>query len=416
MHAWRNSGLFGALPAACVLCLLAACEVQTYDDAAGRFGNGNAPPPPPPGDPDGGVPDDPLQPVFSSIQSKVLTPTCATASCHSGANPGASLNLEAANSYTMLVGIMSTQEPGLQRVEQGDPNSSYLIMKLSGTADTGTVMPPSGGLDAADIDFIRQWILAGALDDRAQAAAALRVTSLSPAPNSALTSAPAQIVAGFDRDLDVSTVNAMTYTVQRSGGDANFGNGNEVTVTATAISVPGANPRSAVFDLSGVTLLDDTYRVTLAGSGASMIMDIDANALDGEFSGTFPSGNGVAGGNFIAQFSLATPVQTGPTLDEIQAAVFTPSCAGCHSPTGSAAATGLHLQNATASHSTLVGVPSMANSAILRVAPNEPDNSYLIHKLEGTGNGSVMPPPPSAELPPATIDNIRQWITDGALR
>jgi mono/diheme cytochrome c family protein len=170
-----------------------------------------------------------------------------------------------------------------------------------------------------------------------------------------------------------------------------------------------------VFDLSGVTLLDDTYRVTLAGSGASMIMDIDANALDGEFSGTFPSGNGIAGGNFIAQFSLATPVQTGPTLDEIQAAVFTPSCAGCHSPTGSAAATGLHLQNATASHSTLVGVASMGNGAMLRVAPNDPDNSYLIHKLEGTGNGSVMPPPPSAVLSPATIDNIRQWITDGAL-
>jgi mono/diheme cytochrome c family protein len=206
----------------------------------------------------------------------------------------------------------------------------------------------------------------------------------------------------------------MTYTLQRSGGDANFGNGNEATLMATAISVPGANPKSAVFDLSGVTLVDDTYRVTLAGAGASMIMDIDANALDGEFSGTFPSGNGVAGGNFIAQFSLSTPVQTGPTLDEIQAAVFTPSCAGCHSPTGSAAATGLHLQNADASYASLVNITSAANAAIQRVVPNEPDNSYLIHKLEGTGTGGVMPP--TGMLPQATINNIRQWITDGALR
>ena len=75
----------------------------------------------------------------------------------------------------------------------------------------------------------------------------------------------------------------------------------------------------------------------------------------------------------------------------------------------------MRLSGATASHSTLVGVASMGNGALLRVAPNDPDNSYLIHKLEGTGNGSVMPPPPSAVLSPATIDNIRQWITDGAL-
>lgn len=415
MHAWRYCSLWGASLAACVLCLLGACEVQSYDDAAAAFGAGNTPPPLPPDDPDDDEPpDDPLEPVFSSIQSKVLTPTCATASCHSGANPPASLNLEAANSYAMLVGIMSTQEPGLQRVEQGDPDSSYLIHKLSGAADTGDIMPPTGTLAAADIDVIRQWILAGALDDRAQAAAAVRVSSLSPAPNSVLTSAPAQIVAGFDRDLDVSTVNAMTFTVWRSGGDASFANGNEEQVTATAISVPGANPRSAVFDLSGVVLPDDTYQVTLAGAGASIIMDIDANALDGEFSGTFPSGNGVAGGNFTAQFSLATPVQTGPTLDEIQAAVFTPLCAGCHSPAGSAAATGLHLQNADSSHASLVGIPSVADGTILRVAPNDPDNSYLVHKLENTGGVGVMPP--TGMLPQATINNIRQWITDGAAR
>lgn len=414
MHAWRECRLFGALLAACAVSLLAACEVQTYDEAAGAFGNGNAPPPPPPDDPDGGVPDDPLEPVFSSIQSKVLTPTCATSSCHSGGNPAASLNLEAANSYTMLVGIMSTQEPGLQRVEQGDPDSSYLIHKLTGTATTGGSMPPSGALPSADIDVIRQWILAGALDDRAQAAAAIRVTSLTPAPNAALTSAPVQIVAGFDRDLDISTVNAMTFIVERSGGDANFSNGNEAAVTAAAISVPGGNPRSAVFDLSNVTLVDDTYQVTLAGAGASMIMDIEANALDGEFSGTLPSGNGVAGGDFIAQFSLSTPVQSGPTLDEIQAAVFTPLCAGCHSPTGSAAATGLHLQNADASHASLVNIPSVANGAILRVVPNDPENSYLIHKLENTGNVGVMPP--GSMLPAATINDIRQWITDGAAR
>ena len=35
--------------------------------------------------------------------------------------------------------------------------------------------------------------------------------------------------------------------------------------------------------LSGTTLADGTYRVRLLGSGASFIMDMDANALDGEY-------------------------------------------------------------------------------------------------------------------------------------
>ncbi|HEX5789432.1 MAG TPA: hypothetical protein VFY03_14705, partial [Woeseiaceae bacterium] len=174
------------------------------------------------------------------------------------------------------------------------------------------------------------------------------------------------------------------------------------------------NPASAVFDLAGVTLADDTYRVSLAGAGASLILDTDANALDGEFSGTFPSGNGVAGGNFTVQFAVATPVQLGPTLDEIQTAVLTPVCSGCHSPAGAAAATGLFLRDADESHMSLVSVPSVADPMILRVAPADPVNSYLMHKLQNIGDVGVMPP--TGMLPQTTIDVIREWIADGALR
>jgi hypothetical protein len=411
LAATKRVGSLGAVALACASLGLPACDVQTFDEAAAGFRNGYTPPPPePPDDGTGGG----FAPVFSEIQANVLTPDCATSGCHSGTNPAAGLNLEAASSYTMLVGIASTQAPTLQRVEQGDPVNSYLMQKLGGAADTGDVMPPTGALPEGDIAVIRQWIADGALDDRAQAAAPIRVTSLSPAPNASLTEAPAQIVAGFDRNLDTSTVNAMTFTVRGSGGDASFADGNEVQVTATSISVPGANPASAVFDLAGATLADDTYRVSLAGAGASLILDTDANALDGEFSGTFPSGNGVAGGNFTVQFAVATPVQLGPTIDEIQSAVLTPVCSGCHSPAGAAAATGLFLRNADESHASLVSVPSVADPVILRVAPAAPDDSYLVHKLENTGNVGVMPP--TGMLPQTTIDVIREWIADGALR
>ena len=298
----------------------------------------------------------------------------------------------------------------------GNPDISYLIQKLEGTVAGSSQMPLGAApLSQTDIDVIRLWVTNGAVDDRVvPPAAPVKVTSLAPMPGAVLTAAPAQIVAGFDQDLDVTSVNLNTFIVTASGGDGIFGNGNDVPIVATLISVPGANQRSAVFDLTGVVLADDTYRVRLLGTGASLIMDLNANALDGEFGGGFPSGNNIAGGDFIAQFSISTPVVIGPTLDQIQTIVFTPTCAtvGCH--TGAGASAGLNLSDADTSFLELVGVPSSQNAAISRVAPTDPDNSYLIQKLEGNA-GSQMPLGRPA-LDPAVIAEIRQWITDGALR
>ena len=154
-------------------------------------------------------------------------------------------------------------------------------------------------------------------------------------------------------------------------------------------------------DLGGATLIDGTYSVILRGSGASIIMALDANALDGEFSGGFPSGNDSAGGDFIAQFTLDTPVVMNATLDDIQAAIFTPSCAtsNCHSATNQAA--GLDLSDATTSYAELVGQFSGQNgqSNVMLVAPNEPDNSYLVRKIEGAPGISGGRMPPSGSLP-----------------
>ena len=153
----------------------------------------------------------------------------------------------------------------------------------------------------------------------------------------------------------------------------------------------------------------------MLGTGASVIMDLDANALDGEFGGAFLSGNGVPGGDFMAQFSVATPVVIGPTLDQIQTVVFTPTCTtGCHS--GAVPAGNLDLSNADTSFLQLVGVPSTAQAAILRVAAMDPDNSYLIQKLEGAAGTGAQMPLGGAPLAPGDIAAIRQWIQDGALR
>ncbi len=320
----------------------------------------------------------------------------------------------------MLVGVPSDQDAGVQRVNPGNPDDSYLIQKLEGTAG-GSQMPPNNALPQADIDVIRQWILDGAIDDRAQASGPVRVASLSPSPNAALAAAPAQIIASFDREVDASTVNAATVLLAASGGDGTFADGNETQIAAASVTVPGANPSSAVFDLSGLALGDDTYRISLLGDGASVILDLDANALDGENLGVFPSGNAAAGGDFHATFTITAPVVLGPTLDQIQAIVFGPVCSACHSgPTGIALPAGLDLSDADASYDALVGaggvgVPSIQEPTIVRVLPSDPDNSYLIQKMEGSAaTGNVMPP--SGMLPAATIAEIRQWILDGAQR
>lgn len=401
---------------------LAGC-VETYDEAASSFnrnsqagGGGGA------GSGGGGTTPPPagFNPTFSEIQANVFTPDCATAGCHD-AVASAGLDLTSGASYAMLVGIASSQEPGILRIAAGDPGASYLVQKLEGTAATGQQMPVGGALTQPEIDVIRQWIIDGAIDDTATPPAApIRVSSLSPGPNVTVDSAPTQIVAGFSRDLDQTTVNAATFIVEGSGGDGDFTNGNEIAVMASAITVPLANSRSAVFDLGATTLADDNYRVSLRGSGAQVVQDLDANALDGEFTGLFPSGNGTAGGDFQSFFTVSTPPSVGPTLDEIQAAVFSPSCAtaGCHTgPAGNMLPSGLDLSDADASFAALVNVMSNQSAGDTLVIPGDPDGSYLVHKIEGTeAVGNVMPPPPRMQLDNAAIDAIRQWISDGALR
>ena len=393
---------------------LAGCDVETFDDAVARIPEGTSPPPtgsPPPPPPPPPPPAAGFGPNFSEIQANVFSPDCATSGCHAGGNAAAGLNLEEANSYAMLVGIQSSQDAALQRVEAGAPAESYLIQKLEGMASSGQQMPPGAALPQSEIDVIRQWISDGALDDRVVVLDPITVTSVSPMPNAALDAQPANVVAGFSRELNQATVDATTFLLTASGGDGTFADGNETQVSAAAISVPAANPQSAVFDLAGVTLADDTYRIQLLGGATNAILDLDGNALDGEFFGNLPSGNGIAGGDFTVLFTITTPVQIGPTLDEIQAVVFTPNCATSNCHAGGSPAGGLNLE-AGNSHAALVGVPSSGNMAVNRVEPGQPDNSYLVQRIEGT----VTPRMPlgNAPLSTAEIDAIRQWILDGA--
>lgn len=105
------------------------------------------------------------------------------------------------------------------------------------------------------------------------------------------------------------------------------------------------------------------------------------------------------------------PTPLVPELQSIQDNVFTPICTGCHA--GSSAPLGFRL-DAGSSFSMLVNTASVEVPSLKRVLPGNPEQSYLIQKLEGHAAVGAQMPLGQPPLPQATINVIRQWITDGA--
>ncbi len=106
---------------------------------------------------------------------------------------------------------------------------------------------------------------------------------------------------------------------------------------------------------------------------------------------------------------------TTPTLSSIQQSTFTVSCAvsGCHLGSGAAASLDLSAGNA---HDNLVGVASTEVPSLLRVEPGNPDDSYLVQKIEGApGIVGLQMPRGRDPLSADRIKAIRDWIQAGAL-
>lgn len=117
-----------------------------------------------------------------------------------------------------------------------------------------------------------------------------------------------------------------------------------------------------------------------------------------------------------ADFTVSPPpgvVSFAATLQPI----FTASCtaATCHDTQTQAASLNLTAGRAYAS---LVGVSSQHAACVTfqRVLPAEPDQSFLVFKLDGTGAcfAGVPMPKNAARLPAAQIQLVREWIAGGA--
>ncbi|MBM3316976.1 MAG: hypothetical protein FJY75_03895 [Candidatus Eisenbacteria bacterium] len=100
---------------------------------------------------------------FAGDVQPIFTASCASGSCHGGAAPALGLTLASGASYAAIVERPSLQRPQLLLVHPGQPDSSYLYLKVVGAAGIdGARMPIGGALSAASTETLRDWIARGA--------------------------------------------------------------------------------------------------------------------------------------------------------------------------------------------------------------------------------------------------------------
>jgi hypothetical protein len=136
----------------------------------------------------------------------------------------------------------------------------------------------------------------------------------------------------------------------------------------------------------------------------------------------------VAGAMFVAACDEKLSDLTGPTpnleptFSSIQREIFQTTdsagrraCTECHNARTSAFTAGLNLE-ANVAYASLVSVRSTEKPALFRVAPGDPDNSYLVHKLDGGPDivGLRMPRGNGPFLTQGQMTVIRRWIALGA--
>ena len=123
--------------------------------------------------------------------------------------------------------------------------------------------------------------------------------------------------------------------------------------------------------------------------------------------------------------SLAGPTPSlEPTFASIQHDIFESTdsagraaCTNCHTNVGRNPSGGLNLVHDLA-YDQMVNVPSARKPGAIRIIPGDPDNSYLIQKLEGKAGivGNRMPNNGPPYLTDGQMIILRRWVAIGAPR
>lgn len=103
--------------------------------------------------------------TFARIQADILEPKCG-ASCHGAEARQGGLSIEGPEAYDALFDAECDNEQarveGLVRVAPGNPEQSFLWIKLTDASGFGDPMPPFGALEDGELERIANWIAQGA--------------------------------------------------------------------------------------------------------------------------------------------------------------------------------------------------------------------------------------------------------------
>jgi hypothetical protein len=315
-----------------------------------------------------------LVPTFPSIQSNIFNLNCALSGCHIGSNPAGGLNLSEGIAYGNLVGVSSQEVSALQRVNPGDPDNSYLVIKLEGTDSRlqGERMPRGREpLTQEQINVIRQWIADGALP-------AGNAPVVNDIPDQAISLG--QSFNSFDLDDFVTDADhpdsLINWTFSMSAG----------ADTVLSVSID-----------AGHMVTIDIINSTFVGSETITFTATDPDGLSDSDD---------------AHFTVLPP-----SLSLIQQAIFGPKCAmsGCHVGGSNQLPGSMNLSTKDSTYADIVNIFSQERPTLLRVKPGDPDSSYVIWKIEGRSGifGGRMPLVGDT-LMQNEVDLIKTWIQEGA--
>lgn len=99
---------------------------------------------------------------FGADVESIFASNCTDSGCHSPPNPQQNMDLSAGASYAALVNIMAASGGGLDRVEPGSPDLSFVVHKLEGRNGVTRMPLNQAALPEGTIDVIRAWIQTGA--------------------------------------------------------------------------------------------------------------------------------------------------------------------------------------------------------------------------------------------------------------
>ncbi len=283
----------------------------------------------------------------------LITTSCGIPGCHAGAAPQAGLDLTAGN-LGNLASMMSTDYPGMNIIDPGNPMSSALYLKLQPGATDGIMPSPLGfptAQSAADIACLQMWI-----------------TDYVPSPTSG------------------------------EGGAGGGGAADEAGSTELEAGTAGGSSSSGAGVGPGGS---SSGGIGVGGSGSG-------GAGAGSGSGSGGNGGGGNGGGADAGASV--------TFTEVYTMILQANCLPCHSTGGGNTTGKLNMSTQALAYTDLTNATATLETGCngkLVVSGNHA-MSLLWEKLQAAPPCGKQMPENKTPLTAAQMAQIAAWIDDGA--